>query len=364
MRRVLILEPYYGGSHRLFLRGLQETVPAAYTLLSLPARKWKMRMQLSAFWFVEEIRKMPVGERGFERVLCSTFVDVAVLRSLLLSVAGWNPRARVHTYFHENQFSYPGQIGAPDIRQFAAINLSSAMASDGVAFNSTYNRESFLGAIAMVLKKSSDMKSLDCVRQIREKSVVLYPGMDYSSIDSARVTRKAVPNVPLTILWNHRWEHDKGPEVFFEALYQVQQQGREFRLMVLGESFATVPPCFEEARRRLSGEVVHFGFSASRKEYIRLLHQADLIVSTAQHEFFGIAVLEGIRAGCYPLLPRDLSYPELYGDQYLYEPGDLGQRLIDFLSVPEVLDDTTRHHLTDRFDWHQCRDQYIKWLFE
>lgn len=364
MRRVLILEPYYGGSHRLFLRGLQETVPAAYTLLSLPARKWKMRMQLSAFWFVEEIRKMPVEERGFERVLCSTFVDVAVLRSLLLSVAGWNPRARVHTYFHENQFAYPGQMGSPDIRQFAAINLSSAMASDVVAFNSTYNRESFLGAIAMVLKKASDMKSLDCVRQIREKSVVLYPGMDYSSIDSARVTRKAVPNVPLTILWNHRWEHDKGPEIFFEALYQVQQHGREFRLMVLGESFATVPPCFEEARRRLSGEVVHFGFSASRKEYTRLLHQADLIVSTAQHEFFGIAVLEGIRAGCYPLLPRDLSYPELYGDQYLYKPGDLGQRLIDFLSVPEVLDDTTRHHLTDRFDWHQCRDQYIKWLFE
>ena len=54
MKRILILEPYYGGSHKYFLDGLQKHVRANYHLLALPARNWKMRMQLSALWFVEQ----------------------------------------------------------------------------------------------------------------------------------------------------------------------------------------------------------------------------------------------------------------------------------------------------------------------
>jgi glycosyltransferase involved in cell wall biosynthesis len=363
MKRVLILEPYYGGSHRLFLNGLQQTVAADYTLLTLSARKWKMRMQLSAYWFVQEIKKMAEGQRAFDTVLCSTFVDVAVLRSLLGAVAGWNLDARITTYFHENQFVYPGQIEAPDLRQFTAINLNTAMASDCCAFNSNYNLETFLGAIQTLLKKATDMKSLNCVGEIRKKSVVLYPGMDYSSIDIVETNKKKEDGGVPIIVWNHRWEHDKGPELFFEALYQLQEIGVPFRLIVLGESFASKPLCFEEACKRLSREIVHFGYAESREQYGELLHQADLVISTARHEFFGISILEGIRAGCYPLLPADLSYPELYDEEFLYEPGELAPRLAEFLLSPVSLEKEKIHILTDRFDWHQCKDQYMEWLF-
>ena len=36
-----------------------------------------------------------------------------------------------------------------------------------------------------------------------------------------------------------------------------------------------------------------------------------MIVSTADHEFFGISVVEAISAGASPLLPERLSYPEI-----------------------------------------------------
>jgi hypothetical protein len=36
-----------------------------------------------------------------------------------------------------------------------------------------------------------------------------------------------------------------------------------------------------------------------------------VIVSTAEHEFFGLSVCEAIAAGAFPLLPDRLSYPEL-----------------------------------------------------
>ena len=41
---------------------------------------------------------------------------------------------------------------------------------------------------------------------------------------------------------------------------------------------------------------------------------ADVIVSTANHEFFGIGMVEAAAAGAFPLVPRSLAYPEVFGD--------------------------------------------------
>ncbi|MCB0969722.1 MAG: glycosyltransferase, partial [Ilumatobacter sp.] len=55
--------------------------------------------------------------------------------------------------------------------------------------------------------------------------------------------------------------------------------------------------------------VVHAGW-AETDEYPRLLRSADVVVSTAHHEFYGIAVVEAIGAGAFPILPNRLVYPE------------------------------------------------------
>ena len=77
---LLLLEPYYGGSHRAFLKGLQKHLPFQFTLVSLPARKWKMRMQLAALWMAEEVVRLVREGANFDAVFCSTYLDLATFK--------------------------------------------------------------------------------------------------------------------------------------------------------------------------------------------------------------------------------------------------------------------------------------------
>ena len=359
LTHILLLEPYYGGSHKAFLTGLQDYVDCRFTLVALPARKWKMRMQLAAPWFAEQILLLIEKGECFDAVLTSTFIDVAVLRSLLDCRGIRLPMA---VYFHENQFSYPGQVPDPAAFQFSSINFTSALCADRLAFNSTYNLESFLKGIRGYLKKASDMELRYLEDRIRDKSVVLYPGMDFRLID-ATAGPGSKKNIPV-IVWNHRWEHDKNPETFFHALFELAEEDYDFRVIILGQQFRYQPKIFSLAKKMLADRLDHFGFVENRKEYARMIRRGDIIVSTARHEFFGMAVLEGVRAGCRPLVPDRLSYRELFADKYRYPENGFKkhlQKLLsrdrdDFLSTTEAL------QMTEPYSWPILADRYGYWL--
>ena len=72
-----------------------------------------------------------------------------------------------------------------------------------------------------------------------------------------------------------------------------------------------MPEEFEQMRRKFTDRIASWGFQESRSDYWRALAGADIFVSTADHEFFGIAAAEAIAAGLYPILPDRLAYPEL-----------------------------------------------------
>lgn len=358
--RLLVLEPYYGGSHSAFLDNLLAYVECDSKLITLPARKWKMRMQVSAPWFVSQVSQLDVDERHFDTVLCSTFVDVAVLRALLVQVEGWNPKAKFCTYFHENQFVYPTQVQDKGIRQFTSINFTTALASDRLAFNSNYNLQTFLDKSWQSVKRASDMSIVNWHDSIRAKSVVLHPGINYSKIDDAPDCEREEGQV---IVWNHRWEHDKNPEEFFSALYSLKNKGIDFRLILLGESFRTMPTCFMQAKEELSDQIIHYGYAESQKAYSELLKKGDIVVSTAYHEFFGISVLEAVRAGCIPLLPYRLSYPELFPKEYFYKDKKLVSELERLLLTGERLSSKKSEELTESHSWRSLSDTYRDWLF-
>jgi glycosyltransferase involved in cell wall biosynthesis len=130
------------------------------------------------------------------------------------------------------------------------------------------------------------------------------------------------------IVWPHRWEHDKDPETFFRVAAGLAGEGLDFEVAVAGQAFVETAEAFEHAGRELGDRLVHLGQPDSREDYAALLASSDIAVSTAVNEFFGLAMVEAAYAGCLPLVPDRLAYPEVYPQAMRYgSAGELAARL-------------------------------------
>jgi len=175
------------------------------------------------------------------------------------------------------------------------------------------------------LKQMPTRHLRDAADRIREKTCIYPPG-----IELFEPCEKA-PAGPLHIAWVGRWEHDKNPEDFFAALKQLQQRGIDFRLSVLGEQAIRWPEVFDEAKAQLTDHIQHWGYQPDPADYAHALKQADVVVSTAWHEFFGLAIMEACSAGCLPLLPERVVYPELFDEADFFYDGSV-EHLADRLA--------------------------------
>ena len=299
---ILALESYYGGSHKAFLDGWQTHSAHEFTVFALPPNKWKWRMRHAAITFAQQVNERAAAGEQWDVLFCSDMLNLAEFRGL----AG-EPVRRLPTvaYFHENQLTYPVQVESARDYQYGMTNITTALAADAVWFNSAFHRDAFLEAVGTFLKRMPDYQPLEAMEAIRAKSSIHPPGI--APIQVARPPAQGPPR----ILWAARWEHDKNPEDFFSAMKRLKQAGLDFRLNVIGEQFRDGPAVFDWAKGYFADHIDRWGFQPGRKDYENALAESDIVVSTANHEFFGIGVLEAIAAGCCPLLPNRLSYPEI-----------------------------------------------------
>jgi glycosyltransferase involved in cell wall biosynthesis len=346
MPRGLFVEPFYGGSHRAFLDGLVRHSRHEFALLTLPEGEWRRRMRRGA----QELAAASSTLSGdFDFLVATDMLDLPAFLALSRPRFSSLP---LLLYMHENQFTYPRLRGTKLNSWFGQVNYLAACVADGVAFNSDYHRVDFLGALRTLATQPNNWLIPESIDAIEAKSFVLPIGVELAWLDEHRADPD--PGEPPLVLWNHRWEFDKAPEMFARVVERLADSVR-FRLALAGDPGPNPHPALVQLGESLADRVVHTGYLASAADYARLLWRSDIIVSTTRHEFFGVGMVEALYAGCVPVAPNRFNYPALVPPELratcLFETeAEFESKLRALLTGP-LPDTTSLRASATRFAW-------------
>jgi len=359
---ILIVEPFFSGSHKQWARDIQKFSRHNVSMLTMPGRNWKWRMLGGSVTLADEFLN---GAHHPHIILATDMLDLAGFMGLVRQKAGDVP---VAIYFHENQLTYPWSPNDRDLkknrdRHYCFINFQSALAADHVFFNSYYHMNSFLGALPGFLGNFPDYRELDRVEEIRKKSRVLPIGMDLARFDEVGHPDNEEQNDTPLLLWNHRWEYDKNPWDFFDAMYALESRVPDYGLVLLGEHFVQEPPVFRNAKQKLEHRIQQYGYADSFEEYARWLWRSHMLPVTSNQDFFGISIMEAMYCRCVPILPRRLTYPELVPEdrfpEIFYDSREeLLEKLEQFITNGLPYSGNTFRQIAARYDWNRMIHQY------
>ncbi|MBB3045842.1 glycosyltransferase involved in cell wall biosynthesis [Litorivivens lipolytica] len=314
--RILVLSAYHAASHDYWLQGMMTALPEyQWDALTLPPRYFNWRIRGNPLsWLSSDQTQL---HARFDLIIATSTVDIATLRGL---VPAWRNVPWV-AYFHENQFAYPpSPEGAAQQRvEPQMVNLYAALAADALWFNSQFNLDTLLaGCEALCRKLPDQVPAAGWFKNVRARAQVL--PVPLVRMDSPARVRGL--GEPLRVVWNHRWEYDKGVDRLLALVSVLNKRKVSLQLTVLGQRFRKIPPAMEALLALPQGSVTVTcpEFIADREEYLALLQKQDVVLSTSLHDFQGLSIMEAVQAGCVPLLPDRLCYPEFFNEAYRY-PG-------------------------------------------
>ncbi len=356
---VVVVEPWLGGSHEAWARGYAAASDHRVRVVGHEAGAWRWRLQASAVTLAADLADACRYEPA-DVLLVSSMTDLAQLLGLARRTVGDVP---VVHYRHESQLLYPEAAGATISKGIRLQEWASLLAADRVVFNSEFHRRALLDALPALLDDAPDHPHHGRLPVLAAASTVLPVGVDLSELRARPAVDRPVP----VVLWNHRWHHDKRPDVALDALIEVARLGVDFALVMCGTDDLPDNRPVRQRLDRLGDRVRHTG-ELSGADYVEALHDADVVISTASQECFGVAVVEAIAAGCVPVLPRRLAYPEIvparHHAEVLYDDGQLVDHLVGVLSDVGAV----RRRLTGlaedtlRFDWTTVAPAYDRLL--
>jgi len=315
--RLLLINPFHTGSHAHWCNGIEHYLPKVSNtqvdVWTLPGRNWKWRMHGSAGYFANLAREQGLPS---DIILTTDMMDVAAFRGLL--PAQWR-NVPIVQYFHENQLTFPWNSDDPQKlrgqdHSYGFMNIQSCLAADEIWFNSSFHQSVFCKAVEGFLAKLPGETHAFRSENIERKSHVVSLG-----IEPVESPQPKFPSTPPTILWNHRWEYDKGPDAFLRHLNTLHHHGIRFKLILCGEQFSKVPDVFSELISTFHDCIQHVGYADSRETYLRLLDSSDFILHEPVQEYFGISVAEAMSRGVVPLLARGQAYESWIPPSFLFQ---------------------------------------------
>jgi glycosyltransferase involved in cell wall biosynthesis len=364
MTRILLVEPWLHGSHLRWAEGYQAASRHRVGVVGLGGGLWRWRIRGGALPLARKVEDWVASNGQPDVLVVSGMVDVAELLGLTRHWLTSLPPVVI--YQHESQLVYPSPSGTVD-QEAALRNWLSWCAADLVVFNSHHHRNAVVSRLPGFLAGLPDHSHLPSMEEVVGRFEVLPVGVDVAAVRASVAERDQPAAGCPVLLWPHRWEPDKDPIAFASALARLAATGAAFNLILAGEDPPGGSTFAERSRQdvltRFGDRVLASG-PFERSRYLELLGRADLVVSCAKQELFGVGVVEAVAAGCVPLLPAKLSYPEVipaqWHDTVLYQPGRFGSALseaVDRLAERRRATEGLADAMT-RFDWSKVAPAY------
>ena len=327
-KTILLLSAYRSNSHAAWADWLVNTFDQfEWIKLELPGRHFRWRIRGNPLSWLHQLSEIKP-----DLILATSMVDLATLKGLHSHLSN----TPCIYYFHENQFAYPTSKQQHDSVDPQMVQLYGALSADKILFNSHYNQQSLLNGVDRLLKLLPDEVPENLNSLLKNKSQIL-------PVAITAIEQKADKD-PELILWNHRWEYDKAPQVFADALHKLNKIETNFKLALLGDRPPKKPAALLQIENEFADKIIING-KVSKDDYLKYLSLSSIVVSTAIHEFQGLSMLEAVSAGAVPVVPDDLCYKEQYASDFRYIAGDsdvLSKKLFMLLNnkseVPDVSD--------------------------
>ena len=163
--KIVILEPYFTGSHKNWAEGYQRHSKHEIKILAMKGQFWKWRMHGGAVTLAREFKYQDLKP---DLILASDMLDL----STFISLTKTKPKSVI--YFHENQLSYPWSPNDRDLlkkrdHHYSFINYVSALSADHVLFNSRFHMDIFFKELHSFLNYFPDYNEMDTIKIIEKK---------------------------------------------------------------------------------------------------------------------------------------------------------------------------------------------------
>lgn len=373
--KVLFIEPYDGGSHKLFLDQLLsqfQNKGIECNSITLAPKKWRWRF-LSAHFYLAEIVNDRFSHAPPEIIICSSLMDTASFKALLKPVFH---HSSIVTFFHENQLAYPIYGNADNKKDqeklkkytYPLVHLNQILSSDALLFNSKFNFDSLFQGLEKFIQSMPDARPYKSFEDAKKKCFITGLGVQISRKSNELLDWEKRPQ---RILWNHRWEYDKNPQEFISLFYKLIKTHPHLELDLLGDNRkGQYSETFLKLKKMFPSHIKTFGGLNDREKYIKQLGYSRLLPVTSNHEFFGLSVIDAITNGVIPLLPNRLSYPELIApclhEKLLYSNfNELYKKSSMLLSTGLNADEKEKLLSWLRpFSWNEYTNRLLKILYQ
>lgn len=250
-------------------------------------------------------------EEDPDLILASSMMDLSSFLAVLAK--GKRKVPPLALYCHENQFLYPvpsqRSVHQEQRDHFGAANWRSTLLADRTYYNSEFHRQGALRAYEDFIRRAPDHREEASFKDLEKSSKVFPPAPDLKELDQTDGAKVPSKGGRKLMLWNHRWESEKGTEAFAEMIHTLLAEGWDFDLALAGQGGKDEK--FRQGLAEAYPERTHLAHAPEdRADYIRWLKAADLSLVCSHQDFFGLSVVEAMYCRTVPILPDRLAYPE------------------------------------------------------